>query len=91
MDDSYFSSINFYQSGSELIIHLHHIASNTPGVLGNRFGSGWQGGCVIALGEKKQALQSSERILSEYLCKYPQKAEEATAFIAQEERGVQII
>ncbi len=52
MNQSCASSINNYESGSEILIELHELVSSTTGIYGSRFSGGGYGGCVVALAKK---------------------------------------
>jgi galactokinase len=45
MNQSCESSIKNYESGSEILIELHELVSNTNGISGSRFSGGGYGGC----------------------------------------------
>lgn len=55
MNQSCESSIRLYESGSEILIQLHEIASGTNGIYGSRFSGGGYGGCVVALAKRDLA------------------------------------
>lgn len=71
MNRSCASSINHYQSGSEVLIHLHEIVSSTTGVYGSRFSGGGYGGCVVALVEKNSAPAACDLISEKFSALYP--------------------
>jgi galactokinase/galacturonokinase len=71
MDQSCQSSIHNYQSGSEVLVELHEIASGTDGIYGSRFCGGGYGGCVVALTEKDKAEAACAEIQAKFKSKYP--------------------
>jgi galacturonokinase len=55
MNESCASSISNYESGSQILIELHELVSQTKGVYGSRFSGGGYGGCVVALAQGELA------------------------------------
>jgi galacturonokinase len=74
MDESCRSSIHNYQSGSDVLIELHEIASSTNGVYGSRFSGGGYGGCVVALADKDKAEAVCAEIQTSFKAKHPELA-----------------
>jgi galactokinase/galacturonokinase len=60
-----------YESGSEILIQLHKIASSTNGVYGSRFSGGGYGGCVVALANQDMAKNAAIEIADTFLSRYP--------------------
>ncbi len=91
MDQSCASSINQYECGSDPLIKLHQIASETDGVIGSRFSGGGYGGCLLALCEAGKAEQAIKQILKSYRPLYPEKAEICHGWIVDGVDGARII
>ncbi len=91
MDQSCASSINQYECGSEPLIQLHQIASETDGVLGSRFSGGGYGGCLLALCDTEKADQAIEGILKAYRPLYPEKADVCAGWIVNGVDGARLI
>lgn len=70
MNQSCQSSIRNYESGSEILIELHELVSNTNGIYGSRFSGGGYGGCVIALAHKDQAESACEEIAEKFSARH---------------------
>lgn len=90
MNQSCYSSINYYESGSQPLVDLHTIASGIDGVYGSRFSGGGYGGCLIMLVERAKADAIGEAVLSSYLDIYPEKSKIAKVFVAGFEAGVRV-
>jgi galacturonokinase len=72
MNQSCESSIRLYESGSEILIQLHEIASDTDGIYGSRFSGGGYGGCVIALAKRDLAENAVMEIAEKFSVCYPE-------------------
>jgi len=72
MNQSCESSIRNYESGSDVLIQLHEIASSTTGIYGSRFSGGGFGGCVVALAERDLAQSACEEITSRFSAIHPE-------------------
>ncbi len=72
MNQSCASSILNYESGSQVLIDLHEIASATPGVFGSRFSGGGYGGCVLALSSQDQAEGAAHQIAEKFAARHPE-------------------
>ena len=72
MNRSCHSSINNYESGSEVLIQLHEIASSTNGVYGSRFSGGGYGGCVVALARQDLAECACTEIAEKFSKLHPE-------------------
>ena len=66
------SSIRLYESGSEILIQLHEIASSTNGIYGSRFSGGGYGGCVVALANRNMAKNAAIEIAEKFLLHHPE-------------------
>ncbi len=66
MNQSCASSIDNYQSGSEILIELHELVSSTSGVYGSRFSGGGYGGCVVALAKRDLAENACAEIAEKF-------------------------
>ena len=91
MNDSCFSSINNYESGSPWLIDLHSMASTIDGVYGSRFSGGGFGGCLFMLIEAEKALVVADELLGQYLKKYPELTDKARISLAQSESTVRVV
>ncbi len=80
------SSINNYESGSDILIELHELASSTTGVYGSRFSGGGYGGCVVALAERSSAKSACSAIAEKFSAKHPELP--SRAFIAETGDGI---
>ena len=85
------SSINQYECGSDPLIKLHEIASQTAGVLGSRFSGGGYGGCLVALANRDEAEQAIRSILTAYRQAVPQKADVCAGWMAEGVNGAAIV
>jgi galactokinase len=72
MNQSCESSIRLYESGSELLIQLHEIASTANGVYGSRFSGGGYGGCVVALAKRELAESAVMEIRENFSARHPE-------------------
>lgn len=72
MNRSCSSSINHYESGSDILIELHELVSNTNGIHGSRFSGGGYGGCVVALAQASLAEEASQLILERFTALHPE-------------------
>ena len=72
MNQSCESSIRLYESGSEILIQLHEIASDTDGVYGSRFSGGGYGGCVVALAKSNLAENAAMGIADKFSAHHPE-------------------
>jgi galactokinase len=72
MNSSCDSSIKNYESGSDVLIQLHEIASGTNGVYGSRFSGGGYGGCVVALAKRNLAKEACAEIAENFSVLHPE-------------------
>ena len=72
MNQSCQSSIEKYESGSEILVELFRLASDTNGIYGSRFSGGGYGGCVVALAEKGKAQSACEEISEIFSNRHPE-------------------
>ena len=72
MNRSCSSSINHYESGSDVLIELHELVSNTNGIHGSRFSGGGYGGCVVALAQANLVEEASQVILERFSALHPE-------------------
>lgn len=87
MNESCRSSIQNYESGSEVLIQLHKIASETKGVYGSRFSGGGYGGCVVALAKKDEAEGACTQIAESFSKLHPKLP--SRVFIPEMGEGLQ--
>jgi galactokinase len=86
MNQSCASSINNYESGSEILIELHNLVSSTNGIYGSRFSGGGYGGCVVALAERSSAENACAAIAENFSARHPELP--FRAFIAETGDGL---
>jgi galactokinase/galacturonokinase len=72
MDRSCESSIRLYESGTEILIQLHEIVSDSNGIYGSRFSGGGYGGCVVALAERGLAENAALEISEKFSACHPE-------------------
>jgi len=72
MNQSCESSIHNYESGSDVLIQLHEIASSTNGIYGSRFSGGGYGGCVVALAKQDLAEDACAEIAEKLSMFHPE-------------------
>lgn len=72
MNRSCASSIENYQVGSDILIKLHELVSNTDGVYGSRFSGGGYGGCVVGLAKKDLAENACAEIAGIFSALHPE-------------------
>jgi galactokinase len=72
MNQSCESSIRLYESGSEILIKLHEITSNTRGIYGSRFSGGGYGGCVVALAKRNLVENAAMEIADKFSAHHPE-------------------
>jgi galactokinase len=87
MNQSCQSSIQNYESGSDVLIQLHQIASDTNGVYGSRFSGGGYGGCVVALVKRKLAEPACLTIAEKFSALHPELS--SKVFVAETGDGLQ--
>ena len=86
MNQSCHSSINSYESGSDVLIQLHEIASSTNGVYGSRFSGGGYGGCVVALAKRDLAECACVEIAEKFSARHPELP--SKVFVAEMGDGI---
>ena len=72
MNQSCESSIRSYEVGSDILIQLHEIVSNTDGIYGSRFSGGGYGGCVVALAQRDLAKDACAEISERFSMLHPE-------------------
>ena len=72
MNRSCSSSINNYESGSDILIELHELVSNTNGIHGSRFSGGGYGGCVVALAQENLVEEACQIITERFSTLHPE-------------------
>lgn len=87
MNQSCASSINNYESGSEILIELHELISSTNGVYGSRFSGGGYGGCVVALAKRELAENACLEIAEKFSVRHPEM--KSKVFVAETGDGLQ--
>lgn len=86
MNQSCASSINNYESGSEILIELHELVSSTNGIHGSRFSGGGYGGCVVALAERGLAENACLEIAEKFSAQHPEL--KSKVFVAETGDGI---
>jgi galactokinase/galacturonokinase len=86
MNRSCHSSINNYESGSDVLIELHELVSGTDDVYGSRFSGGGYGGCVVALADRASAENICISIEEKFKARHPELP--SKAFIAETGDGI---
>ena len=87
MNQSCESSINNYEVGSDVLIQLHEIISDTNGVYGSRFCGGGYGGCVVALAKRSLAETICSEIAEKFFAIYPELS--SKVFVVETADGLQ--
>ena len=87
MNQSCASSIQSYESGSEILIELHELVSGTRGIYGSRFSGGGYGGCVVALAKRELAQNACNFIAEKFLARHPELPSQV--FVAETGEGLQ--
>jgi galacturonokinase len=87
MNQSCQSSISNYESGTEVLIELHQLASGTKGIYGSRFSGGGYGGCVVALANRNSAGEACREIAEKFSTVHPSLA--AKVFVVETGDGLQ--
>lgn len=87
MNQSCTSSINNYESGSDILVELHELVSSVDGVYGSRFSGGGYGGCVVALAHRLSAGNICEFIMKEFSARHPELS--PNVFVAETGDGLQ--
>jgi galactokinase len=72
MNESCLSSIDNYESGSDVLVELHELVSNTRGIYGSRFSGGGYGGCVVALANRDLAEETCMNIAEQFCQRHPE-------------------
>lgn len=91
MNESCFSSINYYESGSPWLIDLHTMASTIAGVYGSRFSGGGYGGCLFMLVDVSRADEIAQELRGVYAGKYPELSDRVRISIAKSESTVRVV
>ena len=87
MNQSCASSINNYESGSDILVELHELVSGMDGVYGNRFSGGGYGGCVVALAHRPSAENICKSIAEKFSTSHPKLSPKV--FVAEKGDGLQ--
>jgi len=87
MNRSCESSIRNYESGSDILIELHEIVSDTARVYGSRFSGGGYGGCVVALAQRDLAESACAEISEKFSTLHPGLS--SKVFVAETGDGLQ--
>jgi galacturonokinase len=86
MNQSCASSINNYESGSDILIELHELVSSTRGIYGSRFSGGGYGGCVVALAKRDLAEAACREIGEKFSARHTELA--SRVFVAEMGDGI---
>ena len=87
MNQSCASSINSYESGSDILVELHELTSGMDGVYGSRFSGGGYGGCVVALVQRASAENICAGIAETFTARHPDLP--SKVFVAEMGDGLQ--
>lgn len=87
MNQSCESSINNYEVGSDILIQLHEVISDTNGVYGSRFCGGGYGGCVVALAQRSLAEDICSEIAEIFSAIHPELS--SKVFVVETADGLQ--
>ena len=72
MNQSCESSIQNYESGSEILAELQRVVRDTHGIYGSRFSGGGYGGCVVALARGDLAQEACQEIAERFAALHPE-------------------
>lgn len=86
MNQSCESSINNYESGSDILIELYGLVSSTDDIYGSRFCGGGYGGCVVALAKRDFADKACAEIAENFSIMHPELS--SKVFIAETGDGI---
>ena len=86
MDQSCESSIMNYDVGSDILVELHELVSETSGIRGSRFSGGGYGGCVIALAKRESAEDACQEIAEDFKARHPELP--SKVFIVEMANGI---
>jgi galactokinase len=89
MNQSCRSSIQNYESGSQLLIELHEIVSSAKGVYGSRFSGGGYAGCVIALAKRDLSESAVSEIAQQFSARHPEL--QPSVFVAEMGDGLKVL
>jgi len=89
MNRSCESSIKSYESGSDVLIQLHEIASSTNDIYGSRFSGGGYGGCVVALAKRDLAECACAIITEKFSALHPELP--SKVFVAETGDGLSLL
>jgi len=87
MNQSCASSINNYESGSDILVELHELVSGMDGVYGSRFSGGGYGGCVVALAHRPSAENICKSVAEKFSALHPELRPKV--FVAETGDGLQ--
>lgn len=90
MNESGYSSIYNYESGSPELKKIYELAINTKGVYGSRFSGAGFKGCCIAFVDPKKIENIKQNIKRNYLKEFPQYKNTFDIFICKSNDGAKI-
>ena len=88
MNQSCASSINNYESGSDILVELRELVSSMDGVYGSRFSGGGYGGCVVALAHRPSTENICASISEKFSVRHPELKPQA--FVAETADGLAV-
>lgn len=91
ISESGHSSIHNYECGSEPLIDLYHILTETDGVYGARFSGAGFRGCCVAIVDLSKSRDALQHIQTQYQQKHPHLAQNTASFICQPDDGAHIL
>lgn len=90
VNESGYSSIYNYESGSPELKKIYEITKETNGVYGSRFSGAGFKGCCIALVEPKKVESVKKALKKEYLKAFPKYKDSFEIFICKSANGVKL-
>ena len=90
VNESGYSSINYWETGSDELIKLYEILKSCRGVYGTRFSGAGFKGCCMAIIDPKYAPEIEEKVKSEYLKVFPHLEGKYSSHICHTADGVKL-
>ena len=90
VNESGYSSINYWETGSPELIKLYEILKSCKGVYGTRFSGAGFKGCCMAIIDPKYATEIEEKVKQEYLKEFPNLEGKYSSHICHTADGVKL-
>ena len=90
VNESGYSSINYWETGSDELIKLYEILKSCKGVYGTRFSGAGFKGCVLAIINPDYIDSIKEKVEYEYLSAFPNLRGKYSAHICHTADGVKL-